>query len=113
MARSSGKARGTAKQRTPDEIETCVLEWVNDKFTSRAKKRVRESLWSGVNWSYHLVHGVAREPKELEIIEREGVVCHAFSKLLDELSHRSDKTYSGSAGGDLAEIVAYYKSRQT
>ncbi len=112
MARASGRARGTAKQRTPEEIEACVHEWVNDKFTSKAKQRVRESLWSGVNWSFHLVHGVVREPKELEFFEREAVVCHPFNQLLDELSDRSDRTYSGSAGGDLAEIVAYYKVRQ-
>lgn len=112
MARSSGRMRGTAKRRTPDEIEACVREWVTDKFTSKAKQQVRESLWSGVNWSFHLVHGVAREPKELEVFVREGVICHPFSKLLDGLSQRSDHAYSGSAGGDLAEIVAYYKSRQ-
>jgi hypothetical protein len=61
-------------------------------------------------WEFHLVHGRARWPEELEVFKKEGIMCHPFSDLLDELSNRSDRTYSGSAGGDLAEIVAYYSS---
>ncbi|PWT79015.1 MAG: hypothetical protein C5B59_00455 [Bacteroidetes bacterium] len=112
MSKRLGIPRGSAKKRTADEVETCARQWVEQKFKSKAKQRVRESLWSGVNWSFHLVHGVAREPKELEVFKSEGVICHPFSELLDELSHRSDHSYSGSAGGDLAEIVAYYKSQE-
>jgi hypothetical protein len=70
---------------------------------------VRESLWSGVKWSFHLVHAVVKDSKELEVFTGEGVTCHPFSQLLDELSHRHAGTYSGSAGGDLAEIVSYYR----
>jgi hypothetical protein len=110
MAKASGRARGTAKLRTPDEIEVCAREWVCSKFSGKDKERVRESLWSGVQWSFHLVHGVVKEPKELEVFKSEGVICHAFSQLLDELSHRPEHHYSGSAGGDLAEIVSYYDS---
>lgn len=110
MARASGRARGTAKQRTHDELQTCVCQWIKDKFTSNDKKQVRESLWPGVKWEFHLVHGEARWPQELEVFKKEGIICHSFYDLLDELSHRSERTYSGSAGGDLAEIVSYYES---
>ncbi len=69
MAKSSGRARGTAKLRTPNEIEICAREWVRSKFSGKDKERVRESLWSGVQWSFHLVHGVVKEPKELEVFK--------------------------------------------
>lgn len=109
MARISGKARGSAKSRTREEIELCARDWVESKFRTKEKIRVRESLWAGVNWSFHLVHAIVKEPDELAVFKSEGIICHPFSKLLDELSDRREHTYSGSAGGDLAEIVSYYK----
>ena len=112
MARSSGRARGSMKLRTTEDIEACARDWVQLKFRAKDKVRVRESLWPGVDWSFHLVHAVTKEPQELVVFQREGVICHPFTQLLDELSHRAEHTYSGSAGGDLAEIVGYYKSEK-
>jgi hypothetical protein len=85
----------------------CAREWVFKKFSADDKKRVRETLYPGVAWSYHLVHAVVREPQELAAFEREGVTCHAFHIVLSELLRRQG-SFSGSAGGDLAEIVGYY-----
>jgi hypothetical protein len=110
MAKSSGRAGGLVKRRTTDEIELCAREWVQSKFSGQGKQQVRESLWPGLKWSFHLVHGETRWPQELEVFESEGVICHPFRQLLDDLSRRSEHMYSGSAGGDLAEIVAYYNS---
>jgi hypothetical protein len=112
MASASGKARGSAKARTAEQIETCARDWVRLKFNTPAKKQVREKLWPGLKWELHLVHAVAREPQELAIFKKEGVNCHSFTELLDELSQRGDNKYSGSAGGDLAEIVSYYQSEK-
>jgi hypothetical protein len=63
-----------------------------------------------VNWSFHLVHAVVKDAQELAVFQNEGLTCHSFNQLLKELSRRADKAYSGSAGGDLAEIVSYYNS---
>ena len=112
MAQGSGRNRGSAKVRPPEQVEECARDWVHSKFRAKEKIRVRESLWPSVNWSFHLVHAVAREPQELIVFQQEGVTCHPFSQLLTELSHRPEHTYSGSAGGDLAEIVAYYDSEK-
>jgi hypothetical protein len=112
MSRSSGRARSSMKLRTSEDIEVCARDWVHLKFRAKDKERVRESLWPGIVWSFHLVHAVVKEPLELTAFQREGVICHSFSQLLDELSHRAERTYSGSAGGDLAEIVSYYNSEK-
>lgn len=109
MAHGSGSPRGSAKKRTTEELEACAREWVDSKFRDPNKAEVRESLWSGVEWSFHLVHAVVKDPRELDVFKSEGVTCHPFSQLLGELSHRLPGSYSGSAGGDLAEIVSYYK----
>jgi len=92
------------------QIDACAYEWVRSKFCTKNKVQVRERLWPGVAWSYHLVHAVIREPQELEAFQREGVMCHSFYDLLADLSRRADHAFSGSAGGDLAEIVSYYNS---
>ena len=110
MARASGIARGSAKKRTPEELEACVHQWIHDKFLSKAKQRVRNKLWPGVQWEFHLIHGKVKWEEELEVFKKEQIKCHRFSALLDELSDRSEQVYSGSAGGDLAEIVSYYES---
>ena len=44
-----------------------------------------------------------REPNELRLFEREGVICHPFHELLSDLSRRSDHKFSGSAGWDFVE----------
>jgi len=112
MARASNSARTTARARTPDQIVTCAREWVQSKFRSEDKAKAREQLWPHVPWSYHLVHARVREPQELAVFEQEGVKCHSFRDLLTELARRKDHSFSGSAGGDLAEIVSYYKSSE-
>lgn len=104
-----GKAT-SAKQRTPEQVEICAREWANGKFKTKAKRKLRDALWPGVDWSFHLVHAGVREPRELEIFADEGVICHPFHTLLSDLSKRDKRSFSGSAGGDLAEIVAYYRT---
>jgi hypothetical protein len=106
MARELNKSRTAAIKRTPEQIEACAREWVRWKFCAEDKVQVRERLWPGVAWSYHLVHAVVREPQELKVFQQEGVTCHPLHDLLAHLSRRADHAFSGSAGGDRAEIVA-------
>jgi hypothetical protein len=106
---AGGRLLTSAKKRTAREVEVCARKWVRAKFTSDDKNRVREKLWPGVQWSYHLVHAVVREPAELRVFADEGVKCHPFHEVLAELLRRGGGAgFSGSAGGDLAEIVGYY-----
>jgi hypothetical protein len=110
VARATNKARTAAGKRTPDEIETYAREWVQSKFKAPAKTKARDGLWPHVQWRYHLVHGRVREPLELKVFRGEGVTCHPFRELLADLSRRKGHSFSGSAGGDLAEIVSYYNA---
>lgn len=108
----TGRSRTSARARDRHEVELCAREWVSAKFRNPEKIKLRERLWPGVEWSFHLVHAVVREPHELEIFTSEGVVCHPFHELLSALSKRDGGAFSGSAGGDLAEIVAYYEAHK-
>jgi Holliday junction resolvase-like predicted endonuclease len=113
MVSEFGGSATSARARTPEQVEVCAREWVAAKFRARDKARLRERLWPGIAWSFHLVHAVVREPRELEVFASEGVTCHPFHELLSTLSQRGSHSFSGSAGGDLAEIVSYYNSNAT
>ena len=110
MVQALNRVRTNASARTPEQIETCARAWVQSKFKAGAKAKARGGLWPHVQWQYHLVHAKVRERRELEVFQKEGVTCHSFRQLLADLSRRKDHSFSGSAGGDLAEIVSYYNS---
>ncbi len=110
LGKDSGSTPSSARKRTPEEIETCARRWVEAKFRAPDKKRVRDRLWPGVTWAFHFVHAVVRDPRELEIFANEGVILHPFHEILSTLARRKVHSFSGSAGGDLAEIVSYYRS---
>ena len=104
-------AASSAVARTAKQIETCAKAWVERKFSSASKVSVREKLWPGVNWSFHLVHAVVREEKELAAFRRFDVICHPLQEVLATLSAESKDRFSGSAGGDLAELIHYFHKK--
>lgn len=102
--------RLSVRARSIQEVEDCARIWVEAKFKAQSKLKMRDQLWPGVKWEYHFVHAVVRDPHELEAIAGEGITLHPFHSILGALSQRKSNSFSGSAGGDLAEIVSYYKS---
>ena len=112
LGKDSGSTPSSARKRTPGEVETYARRWVEAKFRAPDKKRLRDQLWPGVTWAFHLVHAVVRDTHELEIFANEGVILHPFHEILSTLARRKTHSFSGSAGGDLAEIVSYYKSHK-
>jgi hypothetical protein len=113
VSRATGIARTSAKLRSSDEIGTCARDWVEGKYKSPDKQRLRNQLWPGVDWSFHLVHGVVKDESELAAIKACGVTLSPFHKCLFDLCERDDiVAFSGSAGGDLAEVVRYYRQKR-
>src|SRR4029077_20270823 len=108
---ATGRRGSYVRKRTPEQVRLCARAFVDAKFRAADKIKLRAELWPSVTWSFHLVHGVVRYPDELKAFASEGVTCHPFHDLLSELSRR-DGRFSGSAGGDLAEIVSYYKTHK-
>ena len=107
-----GRRGSYVRKRTREQVQGCARNWVEVKFRAPDKVQLRSNLWPGVGWSFHLVHGVIRYPNELEEFASEGIICHPFHQLLSDLSQRDGRSFSGSAGGDLAEIISYYKSHE-
>ena len=102
--------RMSVRKRSAKEIDQCARDWVRSKFRSDGKVKMRNRLWPDLKWAFHFVHAVVRDKNELKAIESQGVKLHSFHEILDALSRRGPDSFSGSAGGDLAEIVSYYRS---
>ena len=109
IAKTSNRKKTSAKNRSEEEIRQCAEDWVEKKFLSKKKRAAREELWSGLHWSFHLVHGVVKEQKELQTIQSNQVQLVAFMKVLLELCNQEGENVSASAGGDLADILHYYQ----
>ncbi len=102
----SGGSPSSARARTPEQVDVCAREWVQKKFRDPEKVRLRQRLWPGLEWSFHLVHAVLREPRELEVFASEGVKCHPFSELLTALSKRSKGSFPALLGATLPKLSA-------
>jgi hypothetical protein len=104
---AGGTRRSVVRKRTPYEVEQGARAWVERKFGAPAKARLREQLWPAIPWEFHLVHGLLRYPEELDHVIALGVAVHPFHEVLRELTQGEAGAFSGSAGSDLADIVAY------
>lgn len=110
LLKSSAHNRRSIRARTDQEVDKCARQWVEDKYRDPRKVRLRNQLWPGVTWEFHFIHAVTKYPRELDVIAKEGVIVHPFHEILSSLANRGVHSFSGSAGGDLAEIVSYYRS---
>ena len=111
LAERSNLKKTSAKRRTEEELALCATAWVEKKFLAKKKAAARENIWPGLGWRFSFVHGVVKEEKELELIHSRNVNLIPFKQVLVELCHTGEHAFSGSAGGDLAEIVGYYRDQ--
>jgi hypothetical protein len=108
LQRELGKAPGSAYPRTDEMLQECVSAWVGKKFEDRRKARRREALWPGGSWQWTFVHGVVKEPRELQLIAATGIRLVPLAEVLDNLCHVKRAVFSASAGTDLADLIEFY-----
>lgn len=101
------KNKTSAKARTKEMIRPCVEAWIEKKFTSSVKSRMREAAWPLQAWKFTVVHGVVREPTELEVMRSKGIETIALREILADLRH-TEGELTGGAGTDVAELIEYY-----
>lgn len=108
LATQLGKKRTSAFERTPEQLVVCVTDWVTKKFRAKKKALVREILWPGADWQLVVVHGVVKHPAELELIASQGVTLVFLGQVLEQLCSGVAPPFTGSAGGDLADLIAFH-----
>lgn len=107
-AKQLGKARTSAWIRPQEILAESVSDWIQKKFSSRAKARARDRAWPGLSWSLELVHGAVRHPEELDLIRSMGIDTIPFHSVLASLCNDEALAQKGGAGTDIAEMIAYY-----
>ncbi|WP_157693768.1 hypothetical protein [Opitutus sp. GAS368] len=106
-AKKIGKARTTAWKRSPEIISESVTAWIEKKFNSTAKTKVRERLWPGLKWQKKLVYGVVRHSEEVSELEKH-IALVPFYEVLRDLCWNEHELFSAT-GTDIANIVEYYE----
>lgn len=105
-----GKKKTSAWQRPPDELRKSVEAWVDKKFRSKTKTNARDRAWPNLSWAHHLVHGKVKHPEELELIRKHKIHTIPFYEVLTSLCDKTTGAQKGSAGSDIADMIAYFES---
>ena len=103
-----GIPRNSMRSRAPEQLAECAQGWVREKFTDPKVRRLREALWSGLDWRFRLVHGVVAHSSELNAIRAHGIETVEFTDVLNVLvagDGEPVKTTSSTAA-DIAALIA-------
>ena len=103
VAKESGRARGSAKQRTEAELRAAVREWIRTKYDHPVKKKTLLKLAPGP-WSRELVVHEVKFPEEVDIIGESGLTVRRLADVLHELKRKT--LLDGAAGSNLTDLVA-------
>lgn len=95
----------SAKRRKPEVIERDMAMWFAAKYERPEIRTIRSHFFSG-DWEFWFVHGVMKEPLELEWLRRRGVQLLTFHEILTSLcaSHPRELPFTAE-GKDIVEIV--------
>ena len=98
-----------AGNRSDADLEVQMTNWLEKKYTARAKKALRESVWPGVEWKFVFVHARMKDQRELDFLITHGVQLLPFSQILLGVTEKVKKTaFTASSGGDISEILRYH-----
>ena len=110
------RRRGSyVRKRTPEQVQVYARNWVEAKFRAPDKGSVyaRDSVarchvvFSSHSWSHPL------SPRVGGVRARRVSFATRSTSCFPTYRKRDGRSFSGSAGGDLAEIISYYKSHET
>ncbi|OBZ09088.1 hypothetical protein A8L34_23380 [Bacillus sp. FJAT-27264] len=106
MEKLGVKSKTSAKLRNSESLKDSVKAWVEIKYTSDKKKKLRSSVIDTEEWQYWLVHGRVKDQNELEQISGEGVKLVAIKDILQELTaNTTEHSFSAASAGDLVELI--------
>lgn len=102
VQKATGKS-ATSINRTLEELEQGVKEWVHKKFHKPSKKQLRQSLGAG-DWSYELVINKVKSDEEIKHIESHGVIVLHLKDIVQAL-RASNTLIKAASGADLLELI--------
>lgn len=104
------KSKTSAKARNSENIKDSVKAWIELKYTSDKKKRLRDTVVGEADWKYWFVHGKVKDIHELDSIRNEGVKIVPFKDILNELTlNTTEHSFAAASAGDLIELIRLLK----
>ena len=104
LQKATGRAPNSARVRQDSELRQGIKEWVGKKFNHPEKEALRQRLCRG-SWSRELVGHVVKHPREIELIQEEGVTVHRLAEIVAALK-AGGPLLDGAAGSSLLDLVA-------
>jgi hypothetical protein len=106
MEKLGVKSKTSAKLRNSESLKDSVKAWVEIKYTSEKKKKMRDSIINADQWEYWFVHGKVKDKNELEQISGEGVKLIAIKDVLQQLTeNQTEHSFAAASAGDLVELI--------
>lgn len=103
-----------AGSRTDQQVQQEMQVWIHKKYLSATKAALRQSVWPAIMWKYVFVHAVLRDSRELESLRQAGIELLPFEDVLRDITLPTKKRgFTASAGGDVSEILRFYRDRAT
>jgi hypothetical protein len=106
--RTKDKSAGV---RTIVELKADVKAWVQTKFKNKKVQDTRCLMAPNAKWEYKLVHATARHPKELKLIESNGIELIPYEKVVNELI-ANKKHKSSSSAFNIISLLKYMKGKE-
>lgn len=103
VQKSTGRASGSAKARSSEELAVAVKEWVEKKFERKEKIDLMKHLCPAT-WSRELVINVVSSEVEVELIKEQDIRVHKLHDILSDFKKNVGLVKSAS-GSDLAELI--------
>ncbi len=105
-----------AGNRTDEEVQAEMQIWIQKKYLSATKAKLRQSVWPAITWRYIFVHARLKDPSELESLKLANIELLPFEDVLRDITLPTKRGgFTASAGGDVSEILRFYRDthRQT
>ena len=103
------KSRSSAIKRANEDLRECVKAWIDKKYNQPVKVKARKRLYPIQKWEYIFVHGIVKEPNELDFMEELGIKTINIREMIDELiSARLKKHKTSSVGREIINLISLY-----
>lgn len=104
VQRSTGRASGSAKTRSDDELREGIAEWTHKKFHYPSKVKLRTRLCDA-DWTHELVVHKVKYERELELMREAGILVHHLSDIVYAMTLGRGSLLAGASGANLVDLV--------
>ena len=103
IRKKTGRPKKSPTQRTPEELQIGINEWIDKKYNHPRKSKLRKELYPG-RWSYELVVHKVLHSEEMDLFREAGIKILHLENIVSELAHKGMLIQSAS-GADLVDLV--------